>query len=884
MTPEKQASSPGLVSVIVPTLNEGQNIDPLLRDLFAVDSLAGRLEVVIADDGSTDGTVERVGEWSNTHPVRLLERTGKPDLAAAVIEAARDCRGRWVVVMDADGSHPVDRIPALLEPLETGACEIAVGSRHVAGGSIDDWPWYRWAMSRFAALLAWPFTELEDPLSGFFATDRDRIASLPAEPGGYKILLELVVRDHPRPRVAEIPIRFQDRAFGQSKLGFRTQWVFLQRLAAMGGARLSVGNASKFGLVGLSGMLVDLAVFQVLVFGGIGLAGAHMSSFAVATLTNFTLNYKWTFRGAFASDQPVAMRYMRFLAVAMLSLMLRGGMLAALVHGIGMAPALAIVPAVVITAAINYLGSIFYVFPTPEAATRVRIRWHLAALGLIAYIYALRLLYLGQVDLILDEMYYWTYNLYPALSYLDHPPLSAWLIRLGTALAGDGTFGVRLPLLVLSPLAAWFAYLYGRDMIDRSAGLLAALLVFTIPAYFAAGMLITPDAALIASWSAALYFFQRSLIQGERRAFLGLGLAMGAGLLAKYTMVLLAPAAFVFMLFDTRARRWFMRPQPYLAALLSAVMFLPVLVWNWQHDWASFAFQATRRLIEHPGFTTHMIVVFTALMFAPLAAPAAGYVFGPVRKQLAGIDRHRRFMLTMTLVPLAIFTAYSMFSPVKFHWAIAVWLGILPLIAATVLPRSESAERPFLRLLNRFWGPALVFKAIVFGLVLHYIALGLPGVPWSDGRLGYLGWKEMAEAVHELEQQVEADTGMRPLIAGMAKWSVAAALTFHDADGRRDNITSRNLVGMRGSQWEYWFDPETDPSRPVILVNHSPKLIDESWLEQALVGLGPLMTRPVYREGRHIQTLYYRIAEGFRPEQVRYPDRWPEAPDPEPPD
>lgn len=867
------------VSVIVPTLNEGPNIDPLLRGLFAIDALAGRIEVVIADDGSTDGTVERIREWSRAHPVRLVRRAGRPDLAAAVIEAARTCQGHWVVVMDADGSHPVDRIPALLEALESGSCDIAVGSRHVAGGGVDGWPWYRIAMSRIAALLAWPFTELRDPMSGFFATDLDRLASLPAERAGYKVLLELLVREHPGPRVSEIPIRFRDREFGSSKLGIRTQWIFLQRLAAMGGARMTLRNASKFGLVGLSGMFVDLAVFQVLALGGIGLAGAHMSSFAVATITNFTINYFWTFRGSFVPGQPLTLRYLRFLAVALLALFLRGGVLAALVHGAGMSPALAIIPAIIVTAGVNYIGSIFYVFATREATARRLIRWRLAAIGLIAYLFALRVLYLGQVDLILDEMYYWTYNLYPALSYLDHPPLTAWLIWLGTRLAGDTIFGVRLPVLVLAPLAAWFAYLYGRDMIDRNAGLIAALLVFSIPAYFAAGMLMTPDATLVAAWAAALYFFQRGLVHDDRSAFAGLGIAMGLGMLAKYTMVLLAPAAFVFMLLDPGARRWFRRPEPYLAAMLAAVLFLPVMIWNMQHDWASFAFQATRRLLEHPGFSSHMIVVFTLLMLAPLAAPAAAYVIGPVRKLLCEIDRHRLFMLSMTLVPLAIFAIYGIFSPVKFHWAVPVWLGILPLISATVLPRPEAAKRRLLDLLNRLWGPALVAKAIVFGLLLHYIALGLPGIALTDGRLGYLGWQEMAGAVHELEQSVEAETGRRPVIAGMSKWSVAAALSFHDVDGRRDNITSRNIVGMRGSQWEYWFDPETDPARPVILVNYEPKLIDEDWLELALVGLGPLETRQVFRDGRHIRTLYYRVASGFRPEQVRYPDRWPEAPD-----
>jgi hypothetical protein len=139
-----------------------------------------------------------------------------------------------------------------------------------------------------------------------------------------------------------------------------------------------------------------------------------------------------------------------------------------------------------------------------------------------------------------------------------------------------------------------------------------------------------------------------------------------------------------------------------------------------------------------------------------------------------------------------------------------------------------------------------------------------------------MGWPELAEEVHRLERDIEQRTGQRPVVAGMAKWGIAAALTFHDVDGRVDNITARNLVGMSGSQWERWFDRATNPDRPVLLVSHEPKLIEDEWLEGAVTGLGPLRTTPVQRDGMTIQRLYYRIADGFRPEQLRYPGHIPD--------
>lgn len=863
---------PAEISVIVPTLNEGPNIDPLLERLFSVKALQHRVEVIIADDNSTDDTAARVEAWARSHPVKLVQRQGPPDLSASVIAGAQAAAGKWAVVMDADGSHPADRVPELIESLERGRCDIVVGSRHVRGGAIEQWPWYRRALSRLASLLAWPYTDVRDPMSGFFACARERLTALPVDRAGYKILLELLVRSEPPPRVSEIPIHFHDREHGESKLGLLNQWIFLQRLAALGGARLTVGNASKFGLVGLSGVLVDLLLFQVLIVTGLTLAGAHMSSFAAATVTNFVLNYRWTFSGDFPSGQSVVLRYGRFLAVALLALMLRGGVLAALVQGLGVPPALAIIPAIIVTAGINYLGSIFYVFPTGEARSRARIRWRLAALALIAYLIALRALYLGLVDLIPDEAYYWVYTLHPALSYLDHPPLTAWLIGLATQLAGATTFGVRLPVLLLAPLGAWFAYLFGRDMIDKSAGIIASCLFCAIPAFFAAGLLMVPDSTLIVAWMAALYFFQRALIKEDGRAFLGLGVAMGAGLLAKYSILLLAPAALLFMLTDARARRWFKHPEPYLGALLAALMFLPVLIWNWQHEGASFFFQLLRRPLADPTFSVHMIAVYGFLMLAPPAAIAILYALGPVRGILVPDERHRRFMLVMALVPLAIFALYGLFSVVKFHWTVPVWLALLPLIAATILPNPAASRRPALKALNRLWGPLLVVKAVFFGLVLHYFALGLPGAGWTDGDTGYLGWPETAEVVYDLVGEIERETGKRPLIAGTTKWSVAAALTFHYPEQNPGNITSRNLIGRSASQWEAWFEPDTDPSRPVILINYEPKLIEEAWLGDVIVELGPLQSRAIYREGRHIRTLYYRVGLGFDSDRVRRPD------------
>ncbi|MEE4330162.1 MAG: glycosyltransferase family 39 protein, partial [Wenzhouxiangella sp.] len=645
-------------SIVIPTLNEGDNIDPLLERVFAVVGDKSAMEVLIVDDASIDDTVARARAWSKDYPVRVIERRGPADLSAAVLEGAAQSGARWIVVMDADGSHPPEAIPQLLSPLRRGSHDIAIGSRHAPGGETIGWPWHRHLASGMATLLAWPFTEVRDPMAGFFATGRERLLGLPGHAAGYKILLEMLVQGGDSVRTFEVPITFEDRQHGQSKLGLNQQLTYLKRLTYLAGGRVSLGSASKFILVGLSGMLVDLLIFGFLIQAGVRLGSAHIASFFVATVTNFILNYRWTFQGSAHASMSLANRYLRFLTVAVLALMIRGGVLVLLAEVLGLSPMAAIVPAIVVTAGVNYLGSAFYVFASTASGIVPRMRWHLAAIGLFLYVLVLRMLYMGQVELIPDEMYHWVYSQRLALSYLDHPPLIAWLIAAGTALFGDTVFGLRSALIPLSLLGAWLFYLYGATMGGRTTGLMCVLAMAVMPFFTVSGILMTPDAPMIVAWVAALYCFKRALIDDRASAFYGLGLAMGFGLIAKYTIALLAPAALLFMLIDRRARRWFFRPEPYIAVLIATLIFLPVLIWNWQNDWASFFFQGTRRLFENPDFSVHLILVYAIALLSPIAALAAFFVLGPARKQLEPDERRRRFMLIMTLVPLSVFAVY----------------------------------------------------------------------------------------------------------------------------------------------------------------------------------------------------------------------------------
>ena len=223
-----------LISIIVPTFQESANLRLLTGRIFTAlqaASLSG--ELIIVDDDSRDGTDAVVDELAKTYPIRLVVRQNERGLSGAVLRGFEESRGDTLLVMDADLSHPPERIPAVVAPIRDGTADFVIGSRYVKGGKTVHWGWLRKLNSLVATWLAFPLARVRDPMAGFFSLRRktwkqaDRL-----NPIGYKIGLELLVKGRCR-RVVEVPIEFSDRLHGQSKLTMRQQYLYLVHLARL---------------------------------------------------------------------------------------------------------------------------------------------------------------------------------------------------------------------------------------------------------------------------------------------------------------------------------------------------------------------------------------------------------------------------------------------------------------------------------------------------------------------------------------------------------------------------------------------------------------------------------------------------------------------------
>ena len=325
MGEEQAVGMIGGVSIVVPTFKEAANIAPLVERVRAALASAGvDWELLFVDDDSQDGSEAIVAELARQAPVRMEVRRDPPrDLSLSVVHGMRMARYDRLVVMDADLSHPPERIGALLAALNGGAT-FAVGSRYVAGGEIDaDWGLLRRLNSRVATLLALPLVRCSDPMSGFFATDRRWLPDLEQlRPIGYKIGLELMVRG--RLLVGEVPIGFTDRDRGESKMNLRQQLNYLHHLHRL--YRYRYGNAARlisFALVGASGFVIDLLFYLALQGVGLEHRLARFVSFWPAVSWNWLINRALTFDER--RREPHARQWTKFVVSSVLGLAVNVG-------------------------------------------------------------------------------------------------------------------------------------------------------------------------------------------------------------------------------------------------------------------------------------------------------------------------------------------------------------------------------------------------------------------------------------------------------------------------------------------------------------------------------------------------------------------------------
>jgi dolichol-phosphate mannosyltransferase len=358
------------VTIVVPTYKEVESLPHLIDRVAKVREQHGLdIDLLVMDDDSRDGTVElmaaRPERW-----VELVVRTTDRGLSAAVLDGLRRGRGEVLICMDADLSHPPEAIPQMLRSLEEGA-DFVIGSRYVAGGSTsDDWGFLRWLNSRVATLLARPLTSARDPMAGFFAMKRTTFEQgRDFNPVGYKIGLEMVVKCGCQ-RVVEVPIHFEDRQFGQSKLTLRQQLLYLKHLRRLYIFKYGVwSQLMQFLTVGALGTLVNLALLTGLLAVGLPMRPAVGAAIFLSMCFNFVLNRRFSFARARGRSWP--RQFVGFLAASSVGALINyATTLFVLSRLPATAPQAAALMGIAVGTSFNFLASRYLVFRTSHVRPR----------------------------------------------------------------------------------------------------------------------------------------------------------------------------------------------------------------------------------------------------------------------------------------------------------------------------------------------------------------------------------------------------------------------------------------------------------------------------------------------------------------------------------
>jgi len=287
------------VSIVIPTYNERDNLEELFERISrAMDGEGYEFEIIVVDDDSPDETWKKAMELAGRYPVKVIRRTDEKGLSSAVIRGFREASGDVFVVMDADLQHPPEKIPELVRAIENGA-DVAIASRYVPGGGVENWYWYRKLISKGAIMigrLALPrIRGVKDPVSGFFALRREVVENVELNPIGFKILMEILIKGNYR-KVVEVPFKFGLRKAGESKLGGKTILSYIKHVYRLMRWSGELDRLVKFSIVGLSGILVNEGFLWLFVHLGLSKYVANVPATELAILNNFLWNDLWTFR------------------------------------------------------------------------------------------------------------------------------------------------------------------------------------------------------------------------------------------------------------------------------------------------------------------------------------------------------------------------------------------------------------------------------------------------------------------------------------------------------------------------------------------------------------------------------------------------------------
>ncbi len=363
-----------------------------------------------------------------------------------------------------------------------------------------------------------------------------------------------------------------------------------------------------------------------------------------------------------------------------------------------------------------------------------------------------RLLYIKSFNLCPDEAYYWDWSRNLSLSYYTHPPMVAYIIHIFTLLGRDSEFWVRLGAVILSLGVSILIYLLARDIFKSERIAFFSALFLNITLGFTIGaLIITPDAPLVFFWMLSLYFLYKASERGNKSCWYFLGVAVGLGLLSKYTMFLFLPCALLFLLLSKKNGKWLKCKEPYLALVIALLIFTPVIVWNYQHDWVSFAKQLSHGLGRKGSSFLNLGIYFGSQLGVVSPFLFFGLLWAMIKGLRLGVKEKRDSLLLLSCFSLPIFLFFaftSLRSKVEANWPAMGYLSAIVLLSGFLFAIEKKRKRISLLLL-------IFLTSLSFTILAHSFPLLPPKIKPVNQ---LYGWKELGKEVSKLKKEMPEES------------------------------------------------------------------------------------------------------------------------------
>lgn len=344
-----------------------------------------------------------------------------------------------------------------------------------------------------------------------------------------------------------------------------------------------------------------------------------------------------------------------------------------------------------------------------------------------------------------DEAYYRLWALGPALSYLDHPPMVGWWIAAGRAIAGDTELGVRLMAVAASLLGAFAIWRTASLLFGSDVGVLAVSYAMVLPLLSVGAIIITPDTSSVLFQVLAVWSLAELHVSGRCNWWLAVGVFAGLGLLSKYTGLFFGATVVLWLLAIPANWRWLRCWQFYAGGFIALLLFLPVIAWNVDHDWASFSKQFGRVVSGDTLSLKWQLELWGALVLlvSPVLAWLAMQGIGwSIRGAALRGDRAMALLVFAVAPILLYFVTHAFHGRVQANWLAPIY-PFLAIAAALATKERFGGERR-IRIACAGGAAALVTSTLIY---IHAVSPLLVRVDLKDPTQQLRGWAELSEAV-----------------------------------------------------------------------------------------------------------------------------------------